>query len=122
MSYMLTYTWNDFVRDNMDQLRQGARVWVPEGLPHPRNVGFTPLSVAEPAGQVEDWAHTLGEGRVHVHICPDGRMLAHLDRWDPDRGLVSLLKHVFLETKAGKIVAIGAGVAATAWAVRRLPA
>lgn len=122
MSYMLTYTWTDFIRENLAHLQRGGRAWAPDCLPHPRFVGFTALSFAEPDGQVEDWAHPLGEGRVHVHIGADGRMLVHLDRWDPDQSLASLVKHVLLETKTGKAIAIGASAAAAVWAVRRLSA
>ena len=119
MSYLLTYAWADFISRNLDQLQRGCRVWTPPHLTHPRVAGFAALTLAEPDGQVEDWVSPLGEGRVHVHICADGQMLVHLDRWDPDRGLASMLKHFFLETKTGKIVAAGAAIAAISWVTRR---
>jgi hypothetical protein len=120
MSYLLTYTWSDFISDNAHSLTNGAWVRVPAGLPHPEMAGFHLLDLAEPNGQVDDWALSLRDGsRIHIHVHADGSMVAHRDQWDPGSGVGAALKHFFLETRVGPLVGLAAAGVAAIWAARR---
>lgn len=80
-------------------------------MPHPATAGFQEQGIAEPAGQVRDWTLPVDDGsRIHVHEYPDGRMAAHRDEIDPDRGPVEAVVHVLKETKVGQAAMIGVGL------------
>jgi hypothetical protein len=45
--------------------------------------------------------------RIHVHEFPDGRLVAHRDRYDPDAGFGHAVAHLLTETFVGPLVAVG---------------
>jgi len=68
-------------------------------------------------GQSCDWVWRLANAsRVHVQCFDRGPMPSlrfHVDKYDPDAGLVSAIKHLLLETPAGPMLAM-AGLALVA--------
>lgn len=92
--------WREFVNTHAGNLRAGALVALPEGMPLE---GWKRLRWAEAAGQVADLAFPCADGsRLHVHIFADGRRLMHRDRWDPERGPVAAVLHWLVETRSGR--------------------
>lgn len=80
---------------------------VPSSLPHPSAGGFHLISPAMPDGQVGDWGLSLDDGsRIHLHEFADGRLIAHRDVFDPDRGIGHAIAHVIAETPLGAAVAV----------------
>lgn len=83
---------------------------------HPsRFGGFSRLSVAEPRGQIADYALSLHNGsRLHVHILREGirtfKFRYHIDRWDPDHSLSYKIKHLAAETYAARTIAAIAAI------------
>ncbi len=78
---------------------------------HPQWHGFQRLSLAEPNGQVEDWAMSLEDGsRLHLWLMPDGRWIMHRDSIDPARGPIHAAVHVATATKVGKAVLLTAAI------------
>lgn len=99
--------WMAWLDGNWSLLANGGWVVLPGWLPHPGDVGFKCLGVAEDVGQVRNWVHALSDGsRLHVHEFAEGGLVVHRDRHNPDEGLVSSVLHFFLETKAGKVAGI----------------
>jgi len=118
--------WRVWLDTVLPQLGAGQRVTAPAYLPHPRECGFTRLEIAEPAGQVDDYACSSTDGsRIHVHVFADGRLVVHRDRFDPDASPLHAAQHVMSETSFGPLlVASGivlaiAGIAALASKPRR---
>ncbi len=100
---MLTYSWDSWLEQNWSRLYKGEHLPVPTHLVHPREVGFIPLTEAEPVGQRRDWALCLKDGsRLHVHEFKSGMMKVHLDKWDPRVSASNAVKHFLFETKTGK--------------------
>ena len=113
--------WIDWISDNWPALARGKKVRVGARLPHPSFDGFERLDFAEPHGQAADWALALDDGsRIHVHECPDGRLIAHRDRWDPHRSPVHAVMHIATETRAGKAAGVLGGVAGALFVVGKL--
>jgi hypothetical protein len=78
---------------------------------HPEALGFKRLAIAEPNGQVQDWAMSLSDGsRLHLWYMPDGRWIMHRDAVDPDRGPLHAAVHVATATRVGKALLLGAAV------------
>lgn len=93
-----------WITSNWPALVRGDKIEVPPWLPRPPESGFREVEIAMPAGQVRDWAVRVSDGsRVHVHEYPDGRLVAHRDRYDPDRGLGSTISHLWSETPWGAV-------------------
>lgn len=64
-----------------------------------------PLTAAWPVGQVSDYALSLDDGsRVHVQCFKDGGVVAHVDRFDPARGLLTTVAHLWFDTPVGPAV------------------
>lgn len=125
-------TWLRWINSNWQNLAAGAWLEVPSHLPHPRRAGFETLALAEPVGQVADYALPLDDdSRVHVHEHSDGTLVAHRDRFDPGAGPVEAVLHVASETKVGRglgvllaLFVVGAalaGIASAASARERTP-
>ncbi|MCA9559848.1 MAG: hypothetical protein KC583_14970 [Myxococcales bacterium] len=96
----ITQVWTDLVRRK--------QVRVPAHLGHPRHAGFNRPPLAEPVGQIDDWVLPLrGGSRVHIHEFANGRLIAHLDRIDPERGPVQALAHWLTETRSGAVAITG---------------
>lgn len=114
------YGWSDWLRAEWPWLTKGRKLPVPGWLPHPRDAGFTTTALAERVGQVTDWVLPLKDGsRIHVHEFPDGRLIAHRDPTDPERGPFHAVWHWLFESSSGKL-ALGIGaVALVAVAVTR---
>jgi hypothetical protein len=108
-------SWNRWIEISWDLLGRGQHLEVPRSLPHPASAGFLQESTATPAGQCADWAFPLeDESRLHVHEFADGRLVAHRDKIDPNRGPLHALFHLAWETDLGRIaLAIGALVVAS---------
>lgn len=83
--------WTGWIASNLALLELG-RVLVPRELAHPSLAGFRRV-VGLPQGQRRDWATPHGAGRVHVHEYDGGQLVAHLDRYDPDRGTGAAVLH-----------------------------
>ena len=99
------------------QLLRGEKVDVPEvAVEHPsrRSDLFAVPSAAWDMGQRCDYVWRLPEGgRVHAQCFGrDGQRTVrfHLDKYDPDRGLVDALKHLLFETPAGPAIALASAV------------
>jgi hypothetical protein len=91
---------DELVTELWPRIARGEKVHVgAEDVEHPRNRRdlFQELRAAWPDGQRCDYAWRLREGgRVHVQCFGTGAgatMRIHLDRWDPDAGLVAALLH-----------------------------
>ena len=105
---MSLFRWNRWLRDAWADLESGKQIDVPAALARPASVGFREGDVAEPAGQCRDWILSLEDGsRLHVHEYKTGLMRLHRDRWDPDRSLGHLAKHMLFETTGGQIAVAG---------------
>lgn len=104
--------WMTWVNSNWGTLTSGGRVAVPGGFPHPSLSGFEKPPMAEPDGQVDDWVLSLTDGsRIHVHVMPNGQLIAHRDATDPKGGLLPALWHWATESKSGRLaVVVGAAV------------
>lgn len=101
--------WDAWLHFAWPRLVRGERVEA-SGLGHPMRAGFRRLSIAEAVGQTEDWALSMTDGsRIHLHGYgqPAERWIAHRDRFDPARGLLSAARHVCTETKTGRAAAVG---------------
>lgn len=102
--------WLPWFHTQWSALTAGRKIIAPEWLPDPRIAGFKPIALATPEGQCADWGLSLTDGsRIHVHEFPNGRRVAHRDRYDPDQGFLRALAHVFMETWVGP-AAIAAGL------------
>lgn len=98
------------------RLYRGEKVDVPETtVEHPswREDLFAVPSAAWDMGQRCDYVWRLPQGgRIHAQCFErDGQRMVrfHLDKYDPDRGLVDALLHLVFETPAGPAIAF-AGV------------
>lgn len=101
---MILEAW---LRQNWVVLVSGREVEWPLGLPHPVGAGFRPIEFAIPNGQCANWVHALSDGsRVHVHEYADGRLIAHRDRFDPDRDVGALVAHMLGETFVGPMLLV----------------
>ncbi len=79
---------------------------------HPHAYGFQRTVLAEPAGQVENWALSLADGsRLHLWLMPDGRWIMHRDGIDPARGPIHAVAHAVTESSVGQFL-MGAAIAA----------
>lgn len=75
---------------------------------HPEKLGFTKLLVAEPNGQISDYSKSLSNGsRLHLQEYPNGQHYLHLDRYDPQKGFTSMIKHMLFETWSGPLLLTG---------------
>ena len=95
---MPTTLWNDWIHDNWVALATGMKLnFAQENL------------AAEEAGQCRDWILALSDkSRLQVREFADGRVVAHRDRWDPNRGVPNMVKHVAFETTLGGLALFGA--------------
>lgn len=110
-------TWQAFLSHHWSRLTAGDRVVVPF-VGHPADVGFSPTSLAEPSGQLEDWVMSLSDGsRLHLWLMPEGRWILHRDRTDPARGPVEATTHWLTESKSGKFAAVLLGIAAVGYGI-----
>lgn len=108
-------TWALWLATVERRLRGGEQVAAPSNLPDPREAGFRLLSLAEPVGQIADFAMSLADGsRYHIHQFADGRRVVHRDEYDPDRSFAHAFGHFVSETKTGKIGLVAVGVAGVA--------
>jgi len=99
--------WISWINQNGRAFARGEKLVAPAFLPHPSFGGFRAITLATPAGQCSDWVvPDVQGGRIHVHLHCDGRMEAHRDRYDPDQGLESLVKHLVTETFVGPTLAV----------------
>jgi len=106
--------WSSWIGSSWPCLVTGGKIEVPPDLPHPASVGFQFVGTAMPNGQVADWALSFSDGiRVHLHEFADGRIVAHRDRYDPARGILDAIRHLFLETPLG-VAGVVLGVVAFA--------
>ncbi len=97
---MKHFLWQRWFEQNIPALQNGNHLVIPHELPHPSDVGFKHIRLAESVGQTRDWGWSLPTGsRVHVHEFDDGHMRAHLDRYDPDRSFGHWLAHGIYESK-----------------------
>lgn len=111
-------SWLTWIRGNLGALRSGRWVRAPHWLPHPSQAGFKRLDIAEPNGQVADYALSLRDGsRIHAHEHDDGSLVVHRDKWDPDRSLLHAVVHFFGETKLGIGTLVVGGVLGTVYVV-----
>lgn len=100
-------TWINWVRQNWGALKNGQKLRAPGWLDHPRERGFKRVTYSMPRGQVGDWGLPLSDGsRIHVREFPDGRLIVHRDRHDPQRGITGTLAHLMTETPVGLLTAI----------------
>jgi hypothetical protein len=107
--------WNTWIMDNWQLLLKRKHLPVPTWLPHRALSGFKAFTMSTPAGQCRDWSIPPPDGsRIHVHEFPDGRLVAHRDRFDPDRGIVHAAAHFFSETEVGLTAAVRRLAAASA--------
>lgn len=99
--------WEDWVQQNRGALENGEKLRVPWWLGHPRECGFNRVSYSMRRGQVGDWSLPLpDESRLHVREYPNGRLMAHRDKYDPQRGLTNTIAHLATETPVGLLAAI----------------
>lgn len=97
--------WQQWLDAHAPELAQGRGVAVApaENLPHPAAAGFRRLTLAEPWGQMADWAASLDDGsRLHVHEMKDGALIAHVDQHDPARGPGVAVYHWGTESASGR--------------------
>ena len=93
--------WKAWERKNHQQLYSGKKLNVSH-LPHPEISGFHQIDIAENHGQRSDYGLSLSNNsRIHVWECPNGDLIAHLDKHDPDANAVEAINHVLHETKFG---------------------
>ena|ERR1041385_2499567 len=98
-------TWVAWTSAHWQELSSGGKLAVSPWLTHPRLAGFYPIDIATPEGQSLDWGLSLTDGsRIHVHEFSDGTLVAHRDRFDPQRGLGPMLAHLLTETFVGPLV------------------
>lgn len=105
--------WIDWIRNNFFRFVNGEWLQVPEYLPHPEYAGFAQIGIAENHGQINNYAVSFADGsRLHIHEYQDGRLVAHRDKYDPDKGVINTALHFFTETNVGKVAGICLIVAA----------
>ncbi len=99
------------------QLLRGEKVEMPElAVEHPswRTDLFAIPPAAWDMGQRCDYVWRLPEGgRIHAQCFErSGRRTVrfHLDKYDPDRGLVDAFMHLVFETPAGPAIALASAV------------
>ena len=110
--------WQNWISTNWSVLATGQKLRAPVWLPHPRYSGLERTSLAEPVGQVEDWAISCSDGsRIHVHEYNDGSMFVHRDETDPQRGPVEAVWHWLTESTSGKVALTAAGIIVAAKAL-----
>lgn len=91
--------WEQWIGHNRGALTSGAKLEVPRHFGHLAHAGFRPTQLASPEGQVANWTLPREDGsRIHVHVYPDGRRVAHRDKYDPDRGIGPALAHLAFDT------------------------
>ena len=113
--YPVSGSWESWIDAAWPQLAAGVKVAAPDYLPHPKQGGFGPESIATPEGQCADWVLSLADGsRIHVHEHCDGRRVVHRDRYDPNQGLGNLVAHLVFETPLVPVVLLVLGVVAVA--------
>jgi len=113
---------DEAVKELWPRLVRGEKLHVAAGVvEHPRDRPdlFAPPPGAWPDGQTCDYVWRLGRGgRVHAQCFGSDEhatIRLHLDRWDPDAGLVSAALHFLVETPLGRVV----GLVATAFVAFR---
>lgn len=88
-----------FIRNNYSKLLKGETVILPDFFRDMGRHGFKEAYFSQPAGQIKDYVRSNPDGsRFHVHEFEGGRRTMHLDKYDPDKNLPNLLKHLFQET------------------------
>jgi len=113
--------WDEWLRRAWPNLTSGHKVRAPSWLPHPTSAGFSKTLLAEPVGQIADWARPgPQESRIHIHEYRNGVRIVHLDSPDPSLGPIHALRHWATQSLSGRaFTAIGAG-ALLAFAVHSL--
>lgn len=110
--------WEGWIGEVWPSLVSGASVHVPAHLSSPGDAGFTRPTMAEDAGQAEDWTLPRADGsRVHVHVYASGRRIVHLDAIDPGRGALAAAGHWLTESRSGRGALVFAGYSAIFWLV-----
>jgi len=99
------------------QLLRGEKIDASEmAVEHPscRTDLFAVPPAAWDMGQRCDYVWRLpAGGRVHAQCFEQGGQRTvrfHLDKYDPDRGLVDAVKHLVFETPAGPVLALASAV------------
>lgn len=88
-----------FIRRNYSKLVKGEEVLLPAGFKNLSQFGFKEEYIAQPVGQIKNYVLSNSNGsRYHVHEFEDGRQVIHLDKYDPNKDLPNLIKHLFKET------------------------
>ncbi len=96
--------WN-WVSQNSSDFLYGQKIIVPNSFPHPARLGFKLFTgFTEPFPQkLRDWVFQLPDGgRYHSWEMENGEIILHYDQFDPERGLVPALKHLWYESTSGR--------------------
>ena len=112
--------WAEWLAPRWPELVNGAHLEVAPELPHPAKDAWPweRIPIAEPHGQIDDWALSLSDGsRLHVHVFED-RTTVHRDAIDPAGGPLAALRHYVNEGRTAPAV-MGAGLVAATVAIAR---
>ena len=97
--------FEQFIKNNSSKLARGERVLLPIWFKNLSQIGFTEESFSQPVGQIKDYVLSNKDGsRFHVHEFEDGSLVIHLDKFDPNKDLSSLIKHLIQETWIAPLV------------------
>src|SRR3982751_2578463 len=92
-------SWVNWIAMNWPGLIAGSKLVAPAWLGAPADAGFQPIQITLLQGQAKDWGLSMSDGsRIHVHEFADGRRTAHRDKFDPARGVGSMVAHLMQET------------------------
>lgn len=95
--------WASWLSANLPFLKEGKALEYPNHLPHPRELGFQQITLAENVGQSRDWVLSLEDrSRLHIHDFEHRPMLLHRDKYDPSRGPLYAFAHWLTEARSGR--------------------
>lgn len=96
---------NYFLNINYSKLEAGEHIALPFWVNNLTQLGFKEVFISQPVGQIKDYVLSLKNGsRLHIHEFKDGSRKIHLDKYDPDKSVESLWKHLIEETWIAPVI------------------